>query len=79
MPPVAPAYAPAVPPIAQPTSAAAVPFRMSTTITRTPHALPTERIVLNPPGLPLPTARMSTLPRVARRVTRSAVGNVPIR
>src|SRR5688572_9693303 len=74
---VAAPYAPASPATSQPTTPATTPFTMSIRITSTPHALPTVCIVLKPPGLPLPTARMSTCPRVARRVTSSAVGNVP--
>ena len=41
--------------------------------------VPIDFIAFSVPGLPVPTWRMSTCPRVAIRVTRSADGNVPSR
>ena len=74
---VAPANAPVGPAIAQPSSPAPIPFPASTAITTPPQTRPTTCAVFSPPGLPLPEVRMSSDPRVASRVTSTAVGKVP--
>ena len=47
------------------------PCRRRASTTTMPQPLPTSRNVLNPPGLPLPVSRMSTLPSASRGASRA--------